>query len=88
MEWFEHILAVAGAVLHAAQQLDQLRMEAVDVGLKHSPFTLGLDGCVHLALGLLHHLLNAGRMNAAVLDQFLQGNAGDLPADRVKTGDR
>ena len=36
----EHVLAVAGAVAHPAQQLDQLGVQAVDVGLKDGPLTL------------------------------------------------
>ena len=83
----EHVLTVAGAVTHPAQQLDQLRMQAVDVGLKDGPLALGLDDGVYLALGLLHHLLDAGGMNAAVQNQLLQGKPGDLAADGVKAGD-
>ena len=40
-----------------------------------------------LLLGLAHHLLDARRMDAAVRDQPLQGNAGDLAADRIVTRD-
>ena len=83
----EHVLAVAGAVVLAAQQLDQLRVQAVDVGLKHGALALGLDGGVHLPLGLFHHLLDAGGVDAAVLDELFQGQPGDLPAHRVKAGD-
>ena len=83
----EHVLAVAGAVAHPAQELHQLRVQAVDVGLKDGALALGLDGGVHLPLGLLHHLLDAGGVDAAVQDQLLQGQPGDLPADGVKAGD-
>ena len=82
----QHVLAVAGAVFHAAQELDELGVEAVDVGLEHSPLALGLDGGVHLPLGLLHHLLNAGGVDAAVLDELFQRQPGDLPAHRVEAG--
>lgn len=83
----EHVLAVAGAVAHAAQQLDELGVQAVDIGLEHGALALGLNGGVHLPLGLLHHLLDAGGMDAAVLDELLQGDAGDFPAHRVEAGD-
>ena len=62
-------------------------MQAVDIGLEHGALALGLDGGVHLPLGLLHHLLDAGGVDAAVQDQLLQSQPGDLPADGVKAGD-
>ena len=83
----EHVLSVAGAVVHPAQQLDQLGVQTVDIGLKDRALPFGLDGGVHLPLGLLHHLLDAGGVDAAVQDQLLQGQPGDLPADGVKAGD-
>src|SRR5690606_12339952 len=33
-----------------------------------------------------HHFLNPRRMNPPVSHQFLQGDPGNLPADRIKTG--
>ena len=42
---------------------------------------------VHLPLGLLHHFLNAGGVDAPVLNELLQGNPGNFPADRVEAGD-
>jgi len=56
----QHVLTVAGTVLHAAQKLDDFRVETVDIGLKHSSLALGLDGCVDFLLCLCHHFLNAG----------------------------
>ena len=82
----EHVLAKAGAVVLAAQQLHQLGVEAMDVGLKHGPLALGADDSVHLPLGLLHHLLNAGGVDAPVQDELFQGQPGDLPAHRVEAG--
>ena len=83
----QHVLAVAGAVSHAAQQLDDLRVQAMDIGLEHGPLTLGLDDGVDLFLGLGYHFLNAGGVDAAVLNQLLQSQTGHLAADRVKAGD-
>ena len=62
-------------------------MQAVDIGLEHGALALGLDGGVHLPLGLLHHLLDAGGVDAAVQNELLQSQPGNLPADRVKAGD-
>ena len=44
--------------------------------------------CVlHLLLGLLDDLLDPGGVDAAVLDQLLQRDLGDLAADAVEAGD-
>ena len=59
----------------------------MDIGLEHGTLALGLDGGVDLFLGLGNHFLNTGRVDTAVLDQLLQGNAGHLAADGVKAGD-
>ena len=59
----------------------------MDVGLEDGALAIGLDGGVHLPFGLLHHLLDAGGVDAAVQDQLLQSQPGDLPADGVKAGD-
>ena len=58
----------------------------MDIGLKDSTFAFSLDGSIYLTLSLLHHLLDTGRVDAAVQDQLLQRQPGDLPADRVKAG--
>ena len=84
----QYVLTIAGAVAHTAQELDQLGVQAVDVGLKDGALAFRLDGGVHLTLGLLHHLLNAGGVDAAVQNELLQSQPGDLPAHGVKAGDR
>ena len=81
------VLAVAGAVLHAPDELDQLGMQAHDVGLQHGALALGLDGGVDLALGELDHLLDAGRVDPPIEDELLQGQPRDLAADGVEAGD-
>ena len=83
----KHVLAVGGAVAHAAQQLHQLRMDAVQIRLEDGLLAGLADLVVHLALGLLHHLLDAGGVDAAVHDQLLQGDAGHLAANRIEGGD-
>ena len=47
-----------------------------------------LDVLLHLLLDLDHHFLDAGRMDAAVGDQALEREAGDLPAVGVVGGDQ
>ena len=83
----EHVLAVARAVSHAAQELDQFVVDAVHVGLKDRLLAGLADLVVHLAAGLLDHFLDAGRMDAAVGNELLQRDARDLAANRVERGD-
>ena len=83
----QHVLAVAGAVLHAAQIPDELMVQPMDAHLQHGGFAGLTDLVADLLLGLLHHLLDAGGVDAAVHDQLLEGDPGDLPADRVEGGE-
>ena len=76
MECLQDVLAIAGAVAQAASSLDQLRMNAVDAGLERSPLAFALDDLLNLTASLVHHFLNAGRMDTAVNDQLFQGNTG------------
>ena len=80
----EHVLPIAGAVFHAAQQAHDFGVQAMLAGLKDGLLAGFLDGLFHVALGLLHHLLNAGGVDAAVLQQLFNGQAGGLAADGVK----
>ena len=84
----QHVLTVGGAELLAAEELDQLRMHAGHAGLEAGALAFALDDLLDLAAGLFDHVLDAGRMNAAVGDQLLQSDAGDLAADRIEGGDR
>ncbi len=83
----QHVLAVAGTVLHAAEQAHELGVDAVNVRLEHGALALGLDGGVDLLLGLGDHFLDAGGVDAAVGDELLQRQTGHLAADGVKAGD-
>ena len=80
----EDVLPIARAIAQAAEHLHEFRMDAVDARIKRSLLTSLFDALVDFAFGLLDHLLDAGRMDAAILDQFLQGNAGHLAAHRIK----
>ena len=82
----QHILAIAGAVTQAPQQLDQLRMDAVDAGFNDGALAFLLNGLLHFPAGLFHHFLNAGGVDAAVGNQAFQGNPGNLTAHRLKAG--
>ena len=82
----QHILAVAGAILQAADQLDQIGMQAVDTKVHHSLFALALHLNFQFAAALIHGFLNAGRVDTAIGDQALQGHAGHFTAGLVKAG--
>ena len=84
----EHILAVTGAVLHAAEQLDKLGMQAVDVRLENGALALGLDGGVDLLLGLGDHFLDAGGMDAAVLNELFERDARDFAPHGIEARER
>ncbi len=82
----QHVLAVAGAVFHAAQQLDDLGVEAVDVGLERGALTLRLDGGRNFLLGLHDHFFDPGGVYAPVLYEFFQRESRDLAADGIEAG--
>ena len=84
----EHILAVTGAVLHAAEQLDELGMQAVDVCLENGALALGLDGGVDLLLGLGDHFLDAGGVDASVLNELFERDARDFAPHGVEARER
>jgi hypothetical protein len=80
----EHVLAVARAIPEAPEELQQLRVHAGDLQLEEHGFAVRLDPLVELALDLLDHLFDPRRVNAAVGDQPLEGDPGDLPAEGIE----
>ncbi len=86
-EWLQDVLAVAGAEAQPAEELEQLRVHARDLELEERRLAVLLDALVELALDLLDHLFDARRMDAAVGDQPLERDAGDLAAEGVEAGE-
>ena len=84
----EHVLAVARAVALAAEELDEIGVQAVDIRLKYGALALFLDGLVDLALRLGDHFLDAGGVDAAVLNELFERETRNLTADGVKARDR
>ena len=68
--------------------LDQLWVQTAHTGLKHRLFARFLQDLVHLLAGLLHHLLDAGRVDAAIDNQLGQRDPGDLSPDGVEARKR
>src|SRR5690606_31958710 len=83
----EQVLAVAGAVLHAPDEADQLGVQAVQVQVDDGAFA-GLDDLfLHLGAGLVHHLFDASGVDASVLDEACERDAGHLAAYRIEAGE-
>ena len=70
--------------LQAADELDEVGMQAVDVRLENGALALGLDGGVDLLLGLGDHFLDAGGVNAAVLNELFERDARDFAPHGVE----
>ena len=87
LECSQDVLAVGGAVLHPADQLDQLGVQAVHARLVGRLLARLDQLLVDLPAHLGHDLLDAARVDAAVGDQRLERAAGDLAAHRVEAGD-
>ena len=83
----EDVLAVAGAELEPAEQLDDLGRQGGDAGVVDGLLAGLAHHQIDLGAGLGHDLLDAARMDAAVRDQLGQGQPGDLAADRVEAAD-
>ena len=82
----QSVLAKAGAVLQAADELDEVGVQAVDAKFHHGALALPLHLQLKVVAALLHRLLNAGGVDAAITDQALQRHAGNLAAGLVKGG--
>src|SRR5665647_2947396 len=80
----EDVLAVARPVLELAQELDQLGMDVADLELQDGRLALLLDLLLEVGLDRLDDVLDAGRVDAPVGDELLDGQAGQLAADRVE----
>jgi hypothetical protein len=80
----EDVLAVGGAEAQAPEHLGQLGIEALDVGLEDRLLPQLHDVGLELGLRLVVGLLDAGRVDAPVLQELLEGHAGDLPAHAVE----
>src|SRR5215213_10322650 len=82
----EHVLAVGGPVLEPAQDADQFGVQVGDADLQAGVLAGPADLALDLLAGPVVGFLDAGRVDAAVGDQLLQGEAADLAPDRVEAG--
>src|SRR3954453_6336729 len=82
----EHVLPVRGAEAQAAEKLAQFGADGAGVGVEDRLLAELGDVAVELGLCLVVGLLDPGRMDAPVLQQLLEGHAGELAADAVEPG--
>ena len=83
----ENVLAIAGAVLEPADQVDQLGVHAVGAHVKGGLLAGLADAGLDLFRDFFDHLFNAGRVDAAVGNELLQGLPGDFPPYRIEAGE-
>ena len=82
----QHVLTVAGAVLHSAEVADKLMMQSVYADFEHSRFASFADCLIDFLARLLDHFLDARGMDASVHDQLFETDARDLSAHRIERG--
>jgi hypothetical protein len=83
----EDVLTVARAVAEAAQHLHELLVHLAAVRLEDRLLPSLPDEVLDLRLRAVVHLLDAGRMDAPVLDELRQRQLGHLPTDAVERGE-
>ena len=83
----ENVLTIAGAVLEPADQVDQLGVHAVGAHVKGGLLAGLADAGLDLFRDFFDHLFNAGRVDAAVGNELLQGLPGDFPPYRIEAGE-
>ena len=83
----EHVLRVARAELESAEVVEQLLVQARDVRLLGGGGSELADVPLHFFLGLANELLDAGRVDAAILDQLFERELGNLAPDVVEARD-
>ena len=83
----EDVLAVTGAVLQAADQVDQVHVHAVGADIEGCLLAGLADAHLQVLGDLLHHFLDPRRVDAAVGNELFQRQPGHLAADRVEAGE-
>ena len=82
----QHVLSIAGAEVQPPQQIHKFTVQPADVGLHGGLLAVFGNLLVDFLLGGGDDLLDAGRMDPPVLDEFLQRAAGNFPPHRIETG--
>ena len=82
----EHVLREAGTVAELAQKADEFGMDAVHARVERGLFAHFADLHFKLLLAFVDNILNAGRMDAPVLNEAFKGHLGDLAAQGAVCG--
>ena len=80
----EQVLSVRRAVFHTTHHADQVGVQSVYAQINGGALADLHDFLLDVLANLVHHFLNAGRVDAAVGDQLVQAQAGHFTADRIK----
>ena len=82
------VLSVGCSEFQAAHHAQHFGMQAGDVGIVGGLFACFIDDLFHCPGFIFDDLFDVRGMNASIQDQFGQGAATDLTADRVEARDR
>ena len=80
----KHVLTKRSTVAQGTKGLDDLGMQVVNAGIEGSLLASLAHALLNQVGSLVIHLLDAGRVNAAVGDEVLEGDTGGLATDRVE----
>ncbi len=80
----KHVLTKRGTVAQGTKGLDDLGVQVVDASIEGSLLASLAHALLNQVGSLVIHLLDAGRVNAAVGDEVLEGDTGGLTTDRVE----
>src|SRR5689334_5949875 len=83
----KNVLAVARPPMHAADELDELRMQAMNPRLVRGRLADLEDLCVDFLARLVDDLFDAAWMNTSIRHELLEREARDLAANRIEAGD-
>ena len=83
----EHVLAVTAAKMKSSDKMNQLVVQTGNAHLLACFLPQLANVRIHFLLSFGNDFVNAGGMDAAVLDQFFQRESGRFPANFVESGD-
>ena len=83
----ENVLAIAGAIVEAAEQIDDAFVEAADLGFLNGFLTVAANILIDFLLCFGDEFFDAGRVNAAIGDEFVERGPSNFAADGIESTD-
>lgn len=80
-------MAVAGAIVESAEEVDDAFVETADLGFLDGFFAVAADLLLDFRLGFGDEFFDAGGVDAAIGDELVEGDAGDFAADGIEGAD-